>query len=142
MSCNVTRLFVIGMISLLATLPFAGCLAQESDGHASDESASEVQPASIRPRLTCTSPNIHEAINPFACQSGWPGARQCKQDWISQTDVVSVVALISGPNGEVSHTVTADGQQIELVAIVHEGNAFNPGSNTTVYNVEYCRKPI
>lgn len=134
---------VIGMMVFLTPLALAGCLAQESDELANDESASEVQLASIRPRLSCASPNFHEQVNPYACQSGWPDTRTCIHDWISATNVVSVVALIAGPNGELSHSVTGVGtQQVELRATVREGEVFNPGRNTTIYNVEWCRKPM
>ena len=145
---KVTRLSATGMMVFLGALALAGCLAQEMDESANEESANEEsasqeQLAVIRPHLTCFAPNIHVGVNPFACQSGWPGNRTCIQDWISDTNVVSVVALISGPNGEVSHTVTGVGtQQVELTATVHEGDAFSPGKNTTWYNVEWCRRPF
>lgn len=143
MNYKASHLPAIGMMILLTPLALAGCLAQESDELASDEATSEAQLGSIRPRLTCASPNIHELIQPYTCQSGWPGARNCKHDWISATNVVSVVALISGNNGEISHSVSGVGtQQVELLATVHEGDAFNPGRNTTTYNVEWCRQPM
>jgi hypothetical protein len=146
MSCKVARLSAIGMMAVLTPLAFAGCLAQESDESANDESASTEQLGSIRPHLSCTSPNI--AQNPpgsFTCQSGWPGSRQCIVSFISATDVVSIELDPVGPVGDFPNLRTTSGigtQHVEASVTVHEGDAFSPGKNTTSYNVFWCRKPF
>jgi hypothetical protein len=137
MSCKVTRLSVIGMMVLVAPLAIAGCLAQESDEPATDESASELAALAV-----CAPFSFDLRIE--TCQSGWPGTRKCQDTIASATDIVpgTIATTISGHNGEVSHVVSQNGtRQIDFTATVHEGDVFSPGKNTTTYIVSWCRQP-
>ena len=76
------------------------------------------------------------------CQSGWPGSRTCTNTIASVSDIIvgSIAVAISGFNGEVSHSATQSGaRQINFSATVNEGDTFNPGKNTTTYNISWCR---
>jgi cysteine-rich repeat protein len=76
------------------------------------------------------------------CQSGFPGSRTCTDTIASVFDIItgSIAVTISGVNGEVTHSATQNGaRQINFSATVHEGDVFNPGKNTTAYNVSWCR---
>lgn len=76
------------------------------------------------------------------CNGGWPGVRACWW-WIdSPTDIVpgSIQVQINGHNGEVIHAAQQNGaRQIKFVAVVHEGDVFGPGKNTTSYTVAWLR---
>lgn len=143
MSYKVARLSAIGMMAVVTPLAFAGCLAQDSDESASDKSASTEQLASIRPHLIC-GPSISQSAT-FTCQSGWPGARNCMPSFISPTNVVSI-ELDPGPGQihdfpSLRSTSGTGTQHVEVSVTVHEGDAFNPGNNSTNYTVFWCRNP-
>jgi len=132
---NQIAMKLFGLV-FLAPLALAGCLAQDGD-----ESTSE-EPLSASPFVVCGAavPDLRVET----CQSGWPGTRPCSDTIASATDIVagSISTTISGHNGEVSHTVTQTGpRQINFSATIHEGDAFNPGKNTTTYIVAWCRQP-
>ncbi len=76
------------------------------------------------------------------CNGGWPGTRWCSWTLFSETDIVpgSIQVQINGHNGEVTHSASQIGsRQINFVAVVHEGDVFNPGKNTTSYTVAWLR---
>lgn len=87
---------------------------------------------------TCPNPETRSEI----CESKWPGENTCTDTIISASDIVqgSLDSAISGHNGEVTHSVTQTGsRQIDFSARVHEGDLFNPGKNTTMYEIRWCR---
>ena len=130
MSCTVARFIVIGMTAFITPLTLAGCLAQEADEVASEEVASD---------LTLSRGIQLENVT---CNSGWPGTRGCHWTFFSLTDVVpgSIIVQINGNNGEMGHSVTLTApRQIDFTASVNEGDAFNPGKNTTAYTVAWLR---
>jgi hypothetical protein len=122
-------------------LAFAGCVAQEGDEVASDEVASdEVASDEVTSEANAALTAIE--IKNVTCNSGWPGTRGCHWVFFSLTDIVpgSIIVQINGHNGELVHTVSQTGlRQIDLTAIVREGDAFNPGVNTTAYTVVWFR---
>ena len=94
----------------------------------------------------CTAQNLCSAcpVRDFrieTCVSSWPGDRTCTDTINSASDILGSIAVtILGLNGEVRHSTMQNGpRQINFSATVHEGDVFNPGKNTTMYNVTWCR---
>jgi len=76
------------------------------------------------------------------CSSGWPGTRGCSWLFTSPTSIVagSIIVQINGHNGEVGHTAAqTTATKVSFTATVREGDAFNPGANTTSYTVAWLR---
>ena len=76
------------------------------------------------------------------CNGGWPGTRSCYWTFYSDTDIFpnSIKTKIVGHDGQVKSAAEQVGaRQINFVAIVHEGDVFNPGKNTTSYSVQWVR---
>lgn len=76
------------------------------------------------------------------CSSGWPGTRGCYKRIISPTNVVpgSIVVEVDGPNGSMGYSASLHGtREIRFSASIHEGDAFNPGKNTTRFIVAWLR---
>lgn len=130
MSNKIARFSVIGMMCVITSLAFAGCLAQEGDEFTSDENTSEASQAIVIDLRNVT------------CNSGWPGTRGCHWVFFSSTDIVpnTITVQINGNNGEIGHTASQTGtRQIDFTASVREGDAFNPGKNSTAYTVAWVR---
>ncbi len=146
MSCKMARRSAIGMMIVLAPLALAGCLGQEGDEPVSDPSASEQQLAPTSPVSLAVCGSLIAESRPLVCPGGWPSAAKCEQAFSSPTDVdeTTVTSAINGLDGEVpgSRMVEVRGlREVHFEATIRSGEVFNPGKNTTVYTVSWCRKP-
>lgn len=129
MSNKVARFSMVGMY-LITLLAFTGCVAEDGTTPVSDENTSE------------TSQGLSIALQNVTCNSGWPGTRGCSWVFVSPTDIVAgtITVQINGNNGEIGHTAAQNGtREVDFTASVHEGDAFNPGKNTTSYTVAWLR---
>jgi hypothetical protein len=81
-------------------------------------------------------------IRNVTCNSGWPGTRGCSWVFTSASAIVAgtITVSINGNNGEIGHSASQiDASNINFTASVREGDAFNPGVNTTSYTVAWLR---
>jgi hypothetical protein len=125
-----------GMIAVLASMALAGCIAQEGDEALSDEDLSEetVEEAEQALQIGLTS---------VTCNSGWPGTRGCFKKITSATNIVAgtITVQVDGHNGAVGFSASQTGPKtIEFSASIREGDAFNPGANTTKFLVAWMRQ--
>jgi hypothetical protein len=142
----------------LGTTAATGCaLDPAPDGDRGDADVSETdsaltaadpvsQRASDKPAVTelgkggVTTQSIE--IRTVTCNSGWPGTRGCSWRFSSASAITpgSITVAINGHNGEIGHTLSQiDAFTIDFTASVNEGDAFNPGKNTTSYTVAWLR---
>ncbi|WP_437977036.1 hypothetical protein WMF11_08025 [Sorangium sp. So ce295] len=125
-----------GMIAVLASMALAGCIAQEGDEALSDEDLSEetVEEAEQALQIGLTS---------VTCNSGWPGTRGCFKTITSATNIVAgtITVQVDGHNGAVGFSASQTGPKtIQFSASIREGDAFNPGANTTKFLVAWMRQ--
>lgn len=148
MSFRAARFSMILMMAIMAPLTLAGCVAPEdeagtgaevaSEQVAGDETASTDVEKGESHLLACAT---RIEIRNVTCASGWPGTRGCSWTFSSPTSIVpgTLVVKINGHNGEVGHTASNSTFQVSFTATVREGDAFNPGVNTTSYTVAWLR---
>jgi hypothetical protein len=131
-------LYTVMMFGLaLGTTGTVGCTldsatAQDGSEIASDEAALANAGASTQAL----------EIRNVTCNSGWPGTRGCSWKFSSPSAIVpgTITVQINGNNGEIGHAAAQlDSFNIAFTASVNEGDAFNPGKNTTSYTVVWLR---
>ena len=143
------RFSMFGMMAVIAPVAFAGCVAPGSaaaddevatEGGAGDEVASEE--VASREVANVGTRGLAIEIRNVTCNSGWPGTRGCDWVFVSPGAIVpnTITVQVNGNNGEIGHAATQlDASKLEVTASVHEGDAFNPGKNTTSYTVVWLR---
>jgi hypothetical protein len=115
-----------GVIAASTSLALAGCMAHESD-----EPMGEAAQAFELGLATVT------------CNSGWPGSRGCFQRLGDGREIVpgTVTVQVDG-RGSIGHSaaLVENNRFIDFSASIHEGDAFNPGKNTTRFAVAWLYK--
>ncbi|WP_437777298.1 hypothetical protein [Sorangium sp. So ce1097] len=125
-----------GAIAIVASMALTGCIAQEGDEALDDEAASDEVLGEAEQALAI-------GLSSVTCNSGWPGTRGCFKQFVSPTDIVpgSVTVQIDGHNGAIGYSASQTGARtIQFSASIHEGDAFNPGKNTTKFIVAWLRQ--
>ncbi|MGK3966832.1 hypothetical protein WMF38_21980 [Sorangium sp. So ce118] len=130
-----------GAIAVLASMALAGCVAQEGDEALSDEALSD---EALSDEATGEAEQaLAIGLQSVTCNSGWPGTRGCFRQFVSATDIVpgTVTVQVDGHNGAVGYTASQSGvRTINFSASIREGDAFNPGANTTKFIVAWLRQ--
>ncbi|KYF54337.1 hypothetical protein BE08_12900 [Sorangium cellulosum] len=127
-------------------MALAGCIAQEGDEALGDEALSDealVDEALSDEAVGEAEQALSIGISPVTCNSGWPGTRGCFKRIVSATDIIpgSVTVQVDGHNGAIGFSASQTGTRvIEFSASIHEGDAFNPGKNTTKFIVAWLRQ--
>jgi hypothetical protein len=143
-SLQAARFSMFGMMAVLAPLAFAGCVAPGDEEVAGDELATEKiagdQTASSEQAIANAQCMLGIEIRNVTCISGWPGSRCCHWNFVAGCPVVpnTITVQITGHNGEIGHTAAVlPDSSVDFTTTVHEGEAFNPGSNTTSYTLAW-----
>lgn len=150
MSSRAVRFSMILMMAIMAPLTVAGCVMPEDEAGTGDEVASDLvageqvagDEAASREAPDEVAQLASIEIRNVTCRSGWPGTRGCSWLFTSSTSIVpgSIIVQINGHNGAVGYTAAQVGtNKVSFTATVHEGNAFDPGSNTTSFTVAWLR---
>jgi hypothetical protein len=117
---------ISGGIAVSTSLALAGCMAQESD-----EPMGEAAQALELGLVTVT------------CNSGWPGSRGCYQRLGDGREIMpgTVTVKVDG-RGSMGYSaaLVENNRFIDFSASIHEGDAFNPGANTTKFAVAWLYK--
>ncbi|WP_437568169.1 hypothetical protein [Sorangium sp. So ce542] len=119
---------ICGVIGISTSIVFAGCMPPEGE-----EPLGEAAQA------------FELGLATVVCNSGWPGQRPCYERLGGGREIVpgTITWQIEGHDGTVNPPVIAlsgDNRVIEFSVSVHEGNAFNPGKNTTRFTVGWAYK--
>jgi hypothetical protein len=118
---------ISGVIAVSTSLALAGCMAQGSD-----------EP------LGETAQAFELGLVPVTCNSGWPGSRGCFQRIGDGREIIpgTVTVKIDGHNGSQGYSanLVENNRYIDFSASIHEGDAFNPGANTTKFVVGFLYK--
>ncbi|KYF75260.1 hypothetical protein BE18_52010 [Sorangium cellulosum] len=128
-------------IAVLSSMALAGCVAQEGDEALSDEALSDE--ALSDEAVGEAEQALQIGLTTVKCNSGWPGTRGCFTQLVSATDIVpgSITVQIDGHNGAVGYSASQSGARlINFSASIREGNAFDPGANTTKFIVAWLRQ--
>ncbi|WP_437605011.1 hypothetical protein WMF20_27920 [Sorangium sp. So ce834] len=129
------------VIAVLSSMALAGCVAQEADEALSDEALSDE--ALSDEGVGEAEQALQIALSSVTCNSGWPGTRGCFTQLVSATDIVpgTITVQIDGHNGAVGYSASQSGARtINFSASIREGDAFNPGANTTKFIVAWLRQ--
>ncbi|MGK3990069.1 hypothetical protein WME99_43905 [Sorangium sp. So ce136] len=130
-----------GAIAVFASMALAGCIAEEGDEALSDEALSE-QP--LGDEVTGEAEQaLAIGLQSVTCNSGWPGTRGCFRQLVSATNIVpgTVTVQVDGHNGAIGYSASQSGPRtIDFTASIREGDAFNPGANTTKFLVAWMRQ--
>jgi hypothetical protein len=132
---------ISGAIAVLASMALAGCIAQEGDEALSDEALSDE--ALSDEAVGEAEQALKIGLASVTCNSGWPGTRGCFRQITSATDIVpgTITVEVDGHNGAIGYSVSqVAARTIEFSASIHEGDAFNPGKNTTKFIVAWLRQ--
>jgi hypothetical protein len=127
---------ISGVVAVLSSMALAGCVAQEGDEALSDEALSDEAVGEAEQALQI-------GLSSVTCNSGWPGTRGCFAQLVSATDVVpsTITVQIDGHNGALGFSASKSGaRSINFSASIREGDAFNPGTNTTKFLVAWLRE--
>lgn len=131
-----------GALVVLASMALAGCIAQEGDEALSDEALSGDEALSDED-VGEAEQALQIGLTSVTCSSGWPGTRGCFKRISSATDIVpgSITVQIDGHNGAIGFSASQSGTRtIDFSASIREGDAFNPGANTTKFLVAWFRQ--
>ncbi|AUX44994.1 uncharacterized protein SOCE26_064730 [Sorangium cellulosum] len=137
---------ISGAVAVLASMALAGCVAQEGDEALSDEALSDEalsDEALSDEAVGEAEQALQIGLTSVTCNSGWPGTRGCFWRLGSATDIVpgSITVQIEGHNGALGYSASQSGPRtIDFSASVREGDAFNPGKNTTKFLVAWFRQ--
>jgi hypothetical protein len=122
-----------GAFALSASMALTGCIAQEGD-----EALGEIAQEGDEP-VGEAEQELSIAVVPVTCNSGWPGTRGCYKRLGDGRKIIpgTVSVQIDGHNGSIGHSASLidNNRAIKFTASIHEGDAFNPGSNTTKFLV-------
>lgn len=153
MAIKSTFLSALKVMMLSVPLALGGCMADGTSDDAAEEdvandgsdSAEGFFPAGAEVQTIQAEATkaIGVGFATVTCSSGWPGTRGCNARITSPTDIVrgTVSASVDGRDGSVGFTVSQlNSREIAFSASIHEGDAFNPGVNTTRFVVTWIRR--
>jgi hypothetical protein len=116
-------------ITVSASLAFAGCIAHESDDFLG-ESVGEAEQAIRIGQATIT------------CDSKWPGVQDCSAFFGDGSEIIpgTLSMTIIGHNGAKSKEayLIENNRKIRFFAVIHEGDLFSPGKNTTTFALAWA----